>query len=892
MNVRRLLHIAAVTAALFLVSCQGKEDVPDIPDDPPTPQKEEEDPWLVLNLTPGELKSTGDVQAPVWVLPENVRVFEDNGDRAVFSRMSDGTYSGETIRERKDAVHTVLIPAEATYVKDGSYITIEYASVQQGYSGIVPGDYAIAVGRSSSRDISFYPIFGGLLLSFERDDVMRATVRGGGKERLSGQVRIDTESYRVELLQKSESVTIEATTGYLDKGKPWIVILPPVDLRSGFSLEVETAAGNYTSSFPEGLSIRPGEFTPFNIKDEYVPPPPDVISIPDAKFKEYLLGLCDSNSDGEISSEEAATVKSISVSTLEISSLEGIRAFTNLESLTAKGARANDSNRTILGQLTSLNVSGLEYLSYLDCRHNYITGITLGGNTALTTMICYGNSLASLDLSGAPRLETVDAGDCQIASADVSGNTFLGSLSIHNNRLTSLNLENNTRLTKLTCDRNQIRKLDISACTALTSLDCSPMNDSYGNNLLTTLTLSDGMSIYGITNSRSADYIPDGTQIVYVGAPVNPGLNTGLRSMYIETPGRVGIYSKDNWTDGCTVRIVDDAGDVYYDNSAVQVKGRGNSTWGYPKKPYTLRLPEKADLIGTGEDRRWVLLANWMDRTLLRNDVAFELARRTSLEWTPSGEFIELYLNGTHLGNYWLGEKIKTGKSRLQADFLIEMDTYYDATWRFYSTYGRRVNQGANGLPIGVKEPDDEDMTQDLLNQLKALVSGVEGSLYPSVGNYREKMNVQSFIDWYLVHEVTYNGEPNHPKSCYFYFRSGVMYAGPVWDFDWYTFQPSTYGLFIPQSIYFGQLMKDPQFVAELKARWAELKPSFESINDYIDQKADEIRLSEAINWSMWPCTSSNVNGDERMSFTQSITRMKQAMTSRISAMDKAISAL
>ena len=890
MNVRRLLHIAAA-ALLLLASCREKEE-PVIPDNPPTPRKEEA-PWLSLNVEAGQLKATGGAVPPAWELPATIRVFEDNGERAVFSRMEDGSYSGETIREREGAVHTVMVPAGANYLWEGdNLIIIEYTSVQQSYSGTIPEDYAIGVGRSSTKELSLFPVFGGLMLSFERDDVMRVTVRGGGKERLAGQVRIDTQSNQIEFLQKGESVTLEARTGFMEKGKAWIVILPPVDLRSGFTLEVETAVGNYTSSFPEPLAIHPGEFNPFTVKDEYVPPPADVINIPDAKFKEYLLGICDSNGDGEISPEEASTVKTIEVSTLEIASLEGICSFPNLESLTARGARANDADRTILGQLTSLDISGLQHLSYLDCRHNYITGISMSGNSALTNIICYGNSLTSLNLKAAPRLESIDAGDCRIETADVSNNPFLHTLCIHNNRLTGLNLESNTRLTKLTCDRNLISALDLSACTALTSLDCSPMNDSYGNNILSTLTLSEGMSIPGVTYDRSADYIPAGTQIVFTGAPVNPGLNTGLRTMYIETPGRIGITSKNYWTDGCSVRLVDDAGNVFYDNSSVQVKGRGNSTWGYAKKPYTLRLPEKADLIGTGEDRRWVLLANWMDRTLLRNDVAFELARRTSLEWTPSGEFIELYLNGTHLGNYWLGEKIKTGKSRLQADFLIEMDTYYDATWRFYSTYGRRVNQGANGLPIGVKEPDDEDMNDDLLNQLKALFSGVEGSLYPSIGDYRNKINVQSFIDWYLVHEVTYNGEPNHPKSCYFYFRGGVMYAGPVWDFDWYTFQPGTSGLFIPNSIYFGQLMKDPQFVAELKARWAELKPGFESINDYIDEKAEQIRASEAINWQMWPCSSSYVNGDERMTFDKSITRMKQAMTSRISALDKAISAL
>ncbi|MBR4808804.1 MAG: CotH kinase family protein [Bacteroidales bacterium] len=369
-------------------------------------------------------------------------------------------------------------------------------------------------------------------------------------------------------------------------------------------------------------------------------------------------------------------------------------------------------------------------------------------------------------------------------------------------------------------------------------------------------------------------------------------LGTGLRSVFVTTPDGKSITSKDVWTENCKVVITDDKGKVYFRNSEVSMKGRGNTSWSMPKKPYTFKLSSKEDLIGVGaKGKRWVLLANWMDRTLLRNDVSFEIARRTRLEWTPSGEFVELFLNGTHLGNYWLGEQIKTGKGRLDADYLIEMDTYYDATWRFYSSLGYRVNQNAWGMPIGVKEPDEDEMTDDIFNTIKGLVAGVENAIYYG-GDYASLMNTDSFIDWYLVHELTGNAEPNHPKSSYFYFRKGVMYAGPVWDFDWYTFIPQQSWLCIPSSIYYDQLFKDSTFKAAVKARWKELKPLLADIPDYIDRRAEQIRASEAINRGMWPNDSYDVNGDCSLSFQQAVTRMKSAVSYRLTALDTAIANL
>ena len=180
-------------------------------------------------------------------------------------------------------------------------------------------------------------------------------------------------------------------------------------------------------------------------------------------------------------------------------------------------------------------------------------------------------------------------------------------------------------------------------------------------------------------------------------------------------------------------------------------------------------------------------------------------------------------------------------------------------------------------------------MTPAMFQALKTLVSDVESSIYQS-GNYSGKIDAKSFADWYLVHELTYNGEPNHPKSCYFYFRNKLMYAGPVWDFDWFTFQCNTSGLFIPESISFDRLLRDPSFLALVKTRWETLKPQFQSIGSYIDAQAASIRSSESLNWVMWPCTSYNVNGDVTLSFDQAVSRMKQAVNQRIQAIDTALS--
>ena len=595
------------------------------------------------------------------------------------------------------------------------------------------------------------------------------------------------------------------------------------------------------------------EDDPEDKEDEPEPlPDSSFVNIPDSTFKAYLIARFDTDNDGEISPEEAQEIIDIDVTTDSINTLQGIRYFKNLQTLTCRGYR--DEERSIMGRLhDTLDLSGLKNLKTLRCRHNHITLIKLSKNNALTSVEAYGNSLVELDLRGAPALEDLDAGDCEIRWIDVSECHSLKSLYVHNNQLKELDLRWNPQLQSVRCEQNPLERILLSAGHTIRNFSA-----------------------------------PDGASIEYdYNALPVPYLGTGLRSLYIRCNGNI---SKDKWLENCSVYLMDDSGALYYKSDSLSIQGRGNTTWSYPKKPYKIKLNSKTDLLGKGKSKRYVLLANWMDRTLLRNDVAFELARRTSLPWTPSGEFVELFINGQHRGNYWLGEQIRVESSRIKADYLIEMDTYYDETWRFKSTWGYKPNTRNYGLPIGVKYPDDDDLTQEQFQEVKDLVAGVENAIYNG-GDFLSKIDLDSIIDWYLVHEVTYNGEPNHPKSCYFHFKDGVMIAGPVWDFDWYTFQPNTSGLFIPESIYFKELFKDRSVVARLKERWAELRPLFLDVVSYISERAGLIQASEAINHQMWPCYY-NVNEDDYLSFDNAISRMRSALSSRIESIDAALGAL
>ena len=378
--------------------------------------------------------------------------------------------------------------------------------------------------------------------------------------------------------------------------------------------------------------------------------------------------------------------------------------------------------------------------------------------------------------------------------------------------------------------------------------------------------------------------------------------NTGLPVVEIKTVSEV--KSKDVWQEGATMTIRLADGTIDFEGP-MSIRGRGNSTWNYPKKPYALKLEKKSEILKMPKHKRWILLANWKDRTLLRNDAAFWLSKQTDMAYTVRGEFVELVMNGKLMGNYYLCEQIKIDKNRLDiaemepketdealisGGYLMELDTYYDEVNKFKS---EKFN-----LPFQFKQPDEEELSSEAYYYMRNYISQLEEILADEKRlqnhEYEKYLDVDSSIDWFFVHELATNTEPyssypwTGPHSCYMYKdRDGKLMSGPVWDFDYHGFCPQFANQWqCNKAIYYGALLKDEKYRKRMRERWDMLKVKFQELPKYIDQKVKEIGLSESVNIKMWPINNSE-NGDENMTYEQAIERMKKAFQTKFEFMDK-----
>lgn len=414
-------------------------------------------------------------------------------------------------------------------------------------------------------------------------------------------------------------------------------------------------------------------------------------------------------------------------------------------------------------------------------------------------------------------------------------------------------------------------------------------------------------TIKGDINEDAVVDVADVTSLIEIILKINPdsGGTSGtnqypslLPKVYITTPGNIAINSKVDWVKDGNISIIDERGHESL-NLKADFRGRGNSTWLMPKKPYAIKLGKKAEVLGMPKHKRWVLLANWMDRTLLRNAVSFEVARQC-LSWTPRGRFVELYVNGEHQGNYYLCEHIKIDENRVDIDEIEENSPFEDITGGYIVEFDVFASSEMNyfytkykNYPVTIKEPDEDVIISHehpafvyISNYINSVEEAFETGTYEDVA---ELIDVTSYADWWLVYNLVGNSEPLHPKSCYMYKeRDGKLFAGPAWDFDFGTFRPGNKGLNLTKALWYEYLFEYNDFKQLVKERWLLLKDDFDKIIDYIDEQAELIRESNDVNISMWPI-SSKTNGDEKMSFDKAVIRMTYAYIERIEEIDKAV---
>jgi len=327
----------------------------------------------------------------------------------------------------------------------------------------------------------------------------------------------------------------------------------------------------------------------------------------------------------------------------------------------------------------------------------------------------------------------------------------------------------------------------------------------------------------------------------------------------IDTVARQPILDRENYVNGAMTIDPNGSGFAPY-SGTLKMRGRGNSTWGYPKKPYKLKLDSKAALMGIAKNKDWVLLANWVDRSQMRNWTAGEISRATDLDWTPTFRHVEVILNGEYQGVYNLTEQVEVKDDRVEIEEMEPTDIAgNEVTGGYLLEIDDRLEENnepgfrtARNVPVVVKEP--EPMAPEQRNYIRNHIQTFENRLVgpdftDPVAGYRPYLDVNAFIDLWTVQELTRNGD-SFWSSTYFTKERGddQLRFGPMWDFDRSMGSPVTLRPQPPEGwyardrgVWTRRLFEDPDFVAQVRARWQQLSPVFSTLPAQLDAVAATI---------------------------------------------------
>ena len=347
--------------------------------------------------------------------------------------------------------------------------------------------------------------------------------------------------------------------------------------------------------------------------------------------------------------------------------------------------------------------------------------------------------------------------------------------------------------------------------------------------------------------------------------------------------------SKDRYLDA----KISISGFGMYDDlvDSVQIKGRGNSTWSYAKKPYRLKFASKVKPFGLTKGKSWVLLANAQRGALMANAIAMKVGQLIDVPYTNHIIPVELYINGEYKGSYMFTEHIGLSNNSVDEDedlgYILELDSYYDEDFRFRSD--------KYYLPVNVKDPDLADYSKEereaRFSAIQEDFARFEDALYYNNGELGKYLDLDVAARFILVNELVLNKELCHPKSTYLwkadlYSPESKIMFGPLWDFDWafgyentgsyfnidYKYQLLSMGGYGKN--FFEALMRNEEFLAHYYKVWKEFVEAkhIKEVKEYISDYFSFVETSFENNYSLWG------DGDE---YGSSIQKMQSWMQKR-----------
>ena len=378
----------------------------------------------------------------------------------------------------------------------------------------------------------------------------------------------------------------------------------------------------------------------------------------------------------------------------------------------------------------------------------------------------------------------------------------------------------------------------------------------------------------------------------------------GLPTVSIHTEGNVEPY--DKITDiPSIISIIGDKGN----NIIAQTGGtreRGNYSRTFPKRPYRIKFDSKQNVLDApAKAKKWTLINNYGDKTLMRNLIAFHLSSVFEMPYTPYGTAVNVIMNGEYKGCYQLCDQIEVNKNRvnitemkptdnegeaLTGGYLIEVDAYAEDEISWFTS--------SNSTRVTIKSPDEDEITTEQSNYIRNFYSNMEN-------NWRTYLDTNTFLRHFLVGELS--GNTDTYWSVYMYKQRGEdkLYVGPVWDFDiafendnrTYPINNHTQWVYQYGSVegYMRTLttniINDNTTKAQLIDIWDEARHNGideESLLAFIDNVSEQLQESQKLNFTRWDIINQYVHQNPRIygSYQGEVNNVKNYLKERITWID------
>ena len=400
---------------------------------------------------------------------------------------------------------------------------------------------------------------------------------------------------------------------------------------------------------------------------------------------------------------------------------------------------------------------------------------------------------------------------------------------------------------------------------------------------------------------------------------------TNLPTLSFHTQDNVEPYDKEHDIASCITIIYADGTMIQEETGSTRL--RGNASMQHPKKPYRIKLDESrhmfkgSDQRSTAKAKKWTLINHYDDKTLMRNLVAFEIARRMGMDYVPWSKPVDVIVNGEYRGCYQLTDQLTIDKNRINITGMEPSDTEGEALTGGYQLEldgyaSQEVSwfNSAAGNPITIKSPSADEITTEQAQYIRREFNLMEAKILasnfddPDFG-YRSKLNAESLMRYFLTEDLA--GNPDAFWSCYITKdRNDPQFrVGPVWDFDnafdndYRNFPTNDLGDFL--SLARGgagnsrQLLKriftDEVFVDSLRAMWNERRSgghiTAEGLVAYIDSTARELDQSQRLNFMKWPILDQKIQVNPRAggSYEVEVGWIKEYTENRVAWLDRFI---